>query len=181
MRLIHKIRLFGALGLLLGLSVTATTPSWADPQQEVAQGVVAVDRGDIVDAMRLFRNAAEQGYAPGQLWLAYILDQSEQNEEAVYWYRKAAEQNDAKGQLGLGEMYLKGEGVAQDLVQAVAWVTKAADNGSTDAMRLLALNYQKGGMGLAADLEQARYWLQQAADHGDQWAQQQLSAGGTQQ
>jgi len=164
-----------ALGLFLGLLLVGWPMAChADPQQDVAAGLVAVDRGDIVDAMRLFRRAAEQGYAPAQIWLAYILDQSEQNEEAVAWYRKAAEQNDARGQLSLGEMYLKGEGVTKDLVQGADWVRKAATNGSTDAMRLLATNYQQGGMGLEADPEQARYWLQQAADHGDRWAQQQL-------
>ena len=158
--------------LWFGLSAYAM----ADPQQDVAEGLVAVDRGDIIEAMRLFRRAAEQGYAPGQNWLAYILDQSEQNEEAVAWYRKAAEQGDARGQLSLGEMYIKGEGVAKDLEQGAAWVRKAAENGSTSAMRLLALNYQRGGMGLEADPEQANYWLQQAADQGDLWAQQQLQA-----
>ena len=170
MPLIRKTSLYLTLGLVLGLSLSAI----AEPQQDVAQGLVALDRGDIVDAMRLFRRAAEQGHAPGQIWLAYILDQSEQDEEAVAWYRKAAEQGDAKGQLSLGEMYLKGEGVEQDLAQGVAWVTKAAENGSTEAMRLLSLNYQKGGMGLAVDPEQARYWLQQAAEQGDGWARQQL-------
>ncbi|MGK2959439.1 MAG: tetratricopeptide repeat protein [Acidimicrobiales bacterium] len=41
--------------------------------------------------------------------------------EAVGLYRKAAEQGHARAQYNLGIMYAKGQGVAQDYVQAHMW------------------------------------------------------------
>lgn len=43
----------------------------------------------------------------------------------MVWYRKAAEQGDTDAQHALGEMYDKGPGVTQDVVEALAWHMKA--------------------------------------------------------
>ena len=150
------------------------TSAVADPEQDMANANLAYDRGDVVDALAHLRKAAEQGYAPAQVRLAYILDKSEENSEAVKWYQQAAEQGYPEGQYGLGEMYAIGEGVKQDTEQAVYWMTQAAEAGLTTAMRTLALNYERGGMGLSVDKEQALIWLQRAAAQGDKWARQHL-------
>ena len=42
------------------------------------------------------------------------------------WYRRAADQGDADAQVNLGLMYVKGEGVLQDYVQAHKWLNIAA-------------------------------------------------------
>ena len=44
--------------------------------------------------------------------------------------KKAAEQGDAEAQLNLGLMYAHGDGVPEDFVQAYAWISIAAANGS---------------------------------------------------
>ena len=36
--------------------------------------------------------------------------------QAAYWYRKAAEQGSAGAQTSLGQMYIKGKGVAEELL-----------------------------------------------------------------
>jgi TPR repeat protein len=59
---------------------------------------VAFQRGDIVAAMGHYTMAADAGSAEGQARLAWILDQSEQNEEAVKWYRASADQGHSGGQ-----------------------------------------------------------------------------------
>ena len=52
--------------------------------------------------------------------------------EKVKQIRKAADQGDANAQRELGNIYLCGEGVPKDYVEAVKWYRKAADQG--DAM-----------------------------------------------
>ena len=46
--------------------------------------------------------------------------------EAVKWYRLAANHGDAQAMYNLGLAYAKGEGVAQDNVQAHVWFNLAA-------------------------------------------------------
>ena len=142
----------------------------ADPERDMALANLAYERGDVVDAIARLRQAAEQGYPPAQVRLAYILDKSEQNTEALSWYQRAAEQGDPEGQYGLGQMYLTGEGGEKNLEQGRFWITRAAESGFAAAMRALVLNYERGGMGLPVDPEQALHWLRRAADQGDQWA-----------
>jgi TPR repeat protein len=52
-------------------------------------------------------------------------------------YRKAAEQGDAAAQEDVAFMYLSGSGVPQDYAQAIAWLHKAAERGSTNAQAFL--------------------------------------------
>ena len=53
---------------------------------------------------------------------------------AVKWYRKAAEQGYAKAQASLGVRYARGEGVAEDRVQALFWTILAARQGLARAV-----------------------------------------------
>jgi TPR repeat protein len=126
-----------------------------DVQAEIDAGFVAFQRGDIVAAIGHYQAAADTGSAEGQARLAWILDQSEQNEEAVKWYRAAADQDHAGGQYGLGEMYAKGEGVEKDESMAVELFALAADNGHGQAQRVLINAYRKGLFGLQLDAAKA--------------------------
>ena len=172
MSLLKLLSNIGLVGLLLGISLVAS----AGPEEDMAAGRLAYERGDVVDAITNFTRAARQDHIPAQLWLGEIYDQSEQNADAVYWYRRAADLGSAEGQFNVGRMYLQGDGVEQNNEQAVTWITTAAENGFVPAMRVLATNFQQGGLGLAADPEQARLWLQKAAELGDAWAKDQLNA-----
>ena len=64
---------------------------------------------DDVEAVKWYRKAAEQNYAPAQYNLGLCYDHgdgvAENQVEAVKWYRKAAEQNDAEAQYNLGICY----------------------------------------------------------------------------
>jgi TPR repeat protein len=53
--------------------------------------------------------------------------------EAVKWFRKAAEQNYADAQEDLGRCYLRGDGVAEDLVEAYKWLLLAVRQGDEHA------------------------------------------------
>ena len=58
--------------------------------------------------------------------------------QALRGYRKAAEQGDADALFGLGGMYISGEGVAQDLVEAHVWIDLAASRASGDKQKAYA-------------------------------------------
>lgn len=130
----------------------------AGPEQDTELAVKEYARGDLVASMGLWRKAAQQGYAPAQVWLGFILDKAEEDVEAVDWYRKAAVQGDAAGEVGLGQMYLKGEGVKKDIEQARLLISRAAEKGELDAMVMMMDAYRSGGLGLAADAAQADAW-----------------------
>ena len=135
----------------------------------------AFDQADIVNAMSYYRKAAESGYTPAQVRLAYLLDNSEENEAAVSWYRRAAEQGDAEGMYGLAQMLAAGEGVQQDDQQAVAWYTQAARKGYQPAIRVLALAYEKGELELNVSYVQAVSWLNAGVAASDTWSIKRLA------
>ena len=76
-----------------------------------------------------------------------------------------AEKGEAEGQLNLGICYTKGEGVAKDDVQAVAWFRKAAVQGFAPAQTLLGHRYFDGE-GVTKDQAQAASWYRKAAEQG---------------
>jgi TPR repeat protein len=54
---------------------------------------------------------------------------AEDHKEAAKWYRKAAEQNDADAQYNLAICYERGDGVAEDWVEAYKWLLLATRQG----------------------------------------------------
>lgn len=79
-----------------------------------------------------------------------------------------ANAGDAAAQVQAGESCAAG----RDYQQAVAWYTKAANQGSITAEIHLAVLYRDGGGKLfARDMTQAAEWYRKAADQGDAGAQ----------
>ena len=129
-------------------------------------GVTAFNRGDYAQAVKSFRNAAEQGNADALLNLGFMYNRGkgvpQDYAKALVWYRKAAEQGYALAQFNLGLMYHKGEGVKQDNAEAVMWYREAAEQGFADAQINLGLMYSKGG-GVPQDFILAHMWSSIAA------------------
>lgn len=147
--------------LLLGLAVPAAVAGPAEDHQK-ALGMWEI--GNVRDAMVMWKKLAEDGYAPAQVWLGDMFDQSEENEASIDWYRKAADQGDAGGEHGLGMMYAKGEGITQDFAEALKYITRAAEKNYPKSVVLLAEVYKNGGLGLAPDPEKAALWEPKAAE-----------------
>ena len=96
---------------------------------------------DYGKARESYRRAAEAGILGAQNILGVIyrdgLGVSRDEETAIHWFRQAAEQGDAKGQSNLG--HLLGV-VSEDLtrrVEALKWVTLAADQNEVTAVKTL--------------------------------------------
>ncbi len=118
------------------------------------------------EALKWFRKAAEQGYAPAEHNLGLMYDKGQgvpqDYQEALKWYRKAAEQGHAPGQFCLGLMYDEGQGVPQDYQEALKWYRKAAEQGDARAQNNLGVMYRLG-QGVPKDYVRAHMWLNLAA------------------
>ena len=119
-------------------------------------------------AVKWYRKAAEQGYAPAQFNLGNMYDNGEgvtqDYKQAVKWYRKAAEQGFASAQYNLGSMYMllikNGHGVIQDKVLAHMWFNIANLEGTNNArekMDRIAKEMSPSQIEKAQDM--AREWV----------------------
>jgi TPR repeat protein len=91
-------------------------------------------RVDLKKSVPWLEKAAAQGNASACNSLGFIYESGgtgvEKNTNAaVKWYRQAAEGNDGKGQMNLGRLYLEGQTVPQDLIEAYKWFFLASRNG----------------------------------------------------
>jgi TPR repeat protein len=166
MNSLMKIRKLPAVfaAALLALSAGAGADEQPGETDPFEQGMEAYNRGDLPGALPYFREAAEAGSDEAQVWLAYLLDYSEQNEESVRWYRAAAEQGNLDGVAGLAEMYAKGDGVEKDLDKARELYIEAGEAGHEASIRVLISAYAGGGLGVQQDVERLAYWKARQAD-----------------
>jgi TPR repeat protein/uncharacterized RDD family membrane protein YckC len=145
---------------------TSTLPKLSD---KFLNAVDVYDKGDFVQASKLFQSLAEQGdmFAQFNLGVMYTKGQglAQDYNQAVDWFRKAAEQGLAGAQFRLGSAYDNGRGVAQDYKQAFDWYIKAAEQGNAGAQNNLGSMYDKG-LGVVQDYKQAVVWYRKAADQG---------------
>lgn len=125
--------------------------------------------GNWTEAARLYRKAAEAGYAPAQYDLAHLyvdgLGVPRDLKEAAVWYRKAAEQGDAEAQNNLGALYAKGLGVRRSNSQAIRWYRLAAAQNDPEATSNLGIIYLKG-RGVKRDFTQAFQLFLRSAQMG---------------
>lgn len=132
---------------------------------------------DEAEAVKWFRQAAEQGHAVGQadLALMYVNGQGTAKDvaEALKWFRKAAEQGYAPSQADLGKMYLNGLGAAKDPAEAMKWFRAAADQESAAGQFGIA-DLCDRGVGVAKDEVEAIKWYRKAAELGHVAAQNNL-------
>lgn len=85
-----------------------------------------------------------------------------------------AEAGQAPAQAAIGQMYLNGEGVQQDVGQAAAWLEKAANGGNARARYQIG-NMYAAGMGVPVDEMKASYFLLKAANQNMAVAQLAMS------
>ncbi len=99
---------------------------------------------DKIEAMNLFRKAAEQGHIDAHTFLGdmYFFGEGfpQDYAESVKWYRKVAEQGDDVAQFKLGKMYEEEKGVPKDMTEATKWIRKAAEQGHEYAKEWLKKN-----------------------------------------
>lgn len=152
-----------------------------------------------------YKKAAELGHAGAQFAMAQGFDTAEQV-QAAQWHRRAAAQGHAEAQFALGELHMRGLGVARDPASALAWYAKAAEQGHAAAQFSMAKLLQNDvdaivfdaitrsaavgqpqaqcamgdryaqGSGVAQNWFEACRWYDMAAQQGDAAAQCALAA-----
>jgi TPR repeat protein len=92
---------------------------------------------DHVEAMRLFRKAADAGHVGSMFAVGAMLggghDIAEDRAAARTWYRKAAEKGHAHAQLMLGRFLARGLGGDADPKEARLWLERALAAGVKEA------------------------------------------------
>ena len=131
-------------------------------------------QGDYENALRFYKQAAEQGDINAQLNIGHIYRSGRSGEKnpqlAAKYYLQAAEQGAVGAQRRLGDMYEFGDGVAQNFSLAAEWYRKAADQGDAGAQWRLAQLYENG-KGVDFDIDTALYWYLKADKQNSSAAQ----------
>ncbi len=147
------------------------------PEAIYQKGKEFYDQQNYTEAVKLFRQAAEQGNAEAQykLGMCYFMAFGVENDiyEAVKWYKKAAEQGHSQAQVELSICYENGDGVEENLTEAVKWCRKAAEQGNIDGQYNLGLYYSSGN-GVKQSYTEAVKWYKKAAEQGNAEAQYNL-------
>jgi uncharacterized protein len=127
------------------------------------------DPQQLVEAERLYRQAAEQGVVTAMFNLGRMFDKgrgvARSATEAALWYGRAALADHAAAQAALGTMYEFGDGVATNLAESLRLYRLAAEKGDPHGMTSLGYLYAQG-KGVARDFVEARRWYQAAAEKG---------------
>lgn len=115
--------------------------------------------------------SANLGYGLAKSTVAYCYyagDGVEQDDvQAAYWYDRAMRENKDGGSAEiLGEMYLAGEGVAQDIQAAYECFRIAAELGQVKSQIKVANAYVEGKI-WGVNYREAEKWLERAAKTGD--------------
>jgi TPR repeat protein len=84
-----------------------------------------------------------------------------------------AEKGDVLAQYNLGRLYLLGEGVETNFLEAVKWFRKAAEQGDADAQFNVGFAYELG-RGVTQDYTEAAEWYKRSAQQGDLAAESSL-------
>jgi uncharacterized protein len=160
-----------AIFYLLGIGSFAA----ANPFDDAS---AAYERGDYVQALKLFRQLADQGHQWAQRRLGLIYAEGKgvprDYQEAVKWYRLAAGQGNVPAQYSLGLAYENGQGVPQDYQEAVKWYRLAAAQEDEWAQARLGSLYAEG-KGVPQDYREAAKWYRLAAEQ--EYAPAQASLG----
>lgn len=150
------------------------------PEEDYQAAINADNRGDMMEAGRLYLRAAERGHAAAQADFAIGLRNASMHKSAFEFFRKSAEQGNTLGMRGLAAMYAESgvAVVAQDLAEARKWYTRAADAGDTNAIYVMADAYINGTLGLGEaerDSPEALSWIKRSADIDQPAAMQALA------
>lgn len=121
-------------------------------------------------AKKLLMPMARKGSSRAQLVLGYLYfggDLEMSRKEAKYWLEKAARRGEAEalGMLAITDFNTGAWANFAESLSQIVKVEKAANNGSVQAQRWLAMTYAHGEI-VPADYEKVVYWDTKAAEQG---------------
>jgi TPR repeat protein len=158
-------------GDLIAAEKTFRTYAPGDPDAEAWLGVVLLDRGQPKEAVKALQHAADAGSREANHRLALVFAEGQagiprNDQRAVELFQKAAEAGHRRAQINLGILYLRGQGVPRDLVQARAWLEKAAATEDASALYALGRAMEESDPVVSADSVRAADLYRRAAEKG---------------
>ncbi len=110
---------------------------------------------DPARAAEFYAQAMDKGWVASGVSLGMLYQEGiglpKDVDRARELYLAAAQAGDARAQNNLGVIYLRGgDGIEQDYALALQWISQAAEQGMSEALRNLATMYQNG-FGVAPD------------------------------
>ncbi len=142
-----------------------------DADAEAWLGVVLIDRGRNADAMKALQHAANAGSSEANHRLGLVFAEGlagtpRNDQRGAEYFEKAANAGHRRAQINLGILYLRGQGVTRDLVQARAWLEKAAATEDPAALYTLGRAMEERDETIAADSIRAADLYRRAAQKG---------------
>jgi hypothetical protein len=134
-------------------------------------GAVLLDRGAQRDGLRHIQRAADAGSSEGAHRLALVYAQGlagtpRDEARALQLFQKAASAGHTRAQINLGILYMRGLGVPRDLINARAWLEKAAASGDPQALYTLGRAMDEGTEQIGPDPVRAADLYRRAAEKG---------------
>jgi TPR repeat protein len=124
---------------------------------------------DRVEAIELWRDAADRGHISSQIDYANLLMDGEFVEQnlsgAVHYFGLAAQQGSADGKVFLGQMYASGFGVPENKVEAARLYKEAADSGDRYGQFRFGFACLVG-VGVPLNANRSARYLRAAAEQG---------------
>jgi len=138
----------------------------------VRSGVGGAEKSAL-DALVLFKDAADAGDVVGAYNTAMMLGQEEKRNDAavVHYLQIAAAGGDDRALCFVGLDMLRGRGIAKDEKAATDYLTAAAAQGNRMAQQTLGVMYLEGSHGLKQNDIAGRLYTESAAINGDDDAQ----------
>jgi uncharacterized protein len=158
-------------GDLVSAEKTLRTYAPGDPDAEAWLGVVLIDRGQNREALKALQHAADAGSSEANHRLGLVFAEGQagvarDDKRAADFFGKAATAGHRRAEINLGILYLRGQGVPRDLVQARAWLEKAAATDDPTALYTLGRAMEEHDASLGADSVRAADLYRRAAEKG---------------
>ncbi|MDR1488887.1 MAG: sel1 repeat family protein [Desulfovibrio sp.] len=167
--------LYGLLSASPAFSSAARNP--ADGAVGFEEGVAAYQRGDYINALRIWQRSAEAGDARATYNIGVLFDQGQgvpvDSARAAVYFLHAAQAGHARAMSNYGRLLEQGRGVEKNEAEAALWFHKAAEEGIAEAQYNLGLMYE-GGRGVPRSERDAAAWYSRAAASGQSSALERL-------
>ena len=150
---------------------TLRTYAPGDPDAEAWLGVVLIDRGKNGEAMKALQHAADAGSSEanhrlGLVFAEGLAGMARDDQRGVDYFQKAANAGHIRAEINLGILILRGQGAKRDLVQARAWLEKAAATDDPSALYTLGRAMEEHDDTVMADSVRAADLYRRAAEKG---------------
>ena len=158
-------------GDLAGAETRLRKLAQGNADAEAWLGAVLLDRGHSREGLQTLQHAFAAGSpeAAHQLGLVYaqgLAGTERDDARAARLFEKAATADLYRAQLNLGILYLRGQGVPRDLVQARRWLEKAATSNDPYALYALARAMERSEGSAKTDPARAADLYRRAAERG---------------